>query len=389
MQVGALPTPTLAPPTATPIPTPTPDIIAQSSQGAGERPSEWDDGDVTLITMASPYLVFADGGRAIELFEDGFSAREYVLIERGFRLRVQWNGLWLANAHGVANLTMAVNVQPPWASEYESWDWVSTDDVEGWGSSYQLQLLDSTLWFSEPGAYRVSAEVDVTVRDDDGEDTRSANFETELMALVPPESIDAAEDVTLIQPRLGDLEYQGVFIDWRAWGLGPCAVRVDDSALTRKLDEACVAADSGDWQGGTLALQAALDIVDDDAELAALLRGHIGVLASVAGAWNVAARNYREALDLWIEQGRAYETALTLHNLGIALVELQRWDEGVDLLEQSWRLRDKLGDYVGTALTYGQFSMYWDSAESQTDASNTMREYGMPQGDILASLIDD
>jgi tetratricopeptide (TPR) repeat protein len=388
VQVGANPTPTLAP-APTLAPTPTPDMFAQSSRGAGERPSEWDDYEVFLTTLASPYLVFAPGGRAIELFAEELSPREYALTEHGFRLRVQWNGLWLTDVYGVANVTLSIYVQPPWTSDYEQWDWVSTDDVEGWGSSYQVQLLDSTLWFSQPGAYQLAAEIDVSARMEDGEDARDFTFETELIALHPPDSIETAQDVTLIQPRLGDLEAQGVFIDWRAWGLGPCAVRVDDPALTRKLDEACVAADAGDWQRGTLALQDALDLAGDDPEWVGLLRGHIGVLASVAGAWNVAARNYREALDIWIAEGRGYETALTLHNLGIALVHLEQWDEGVDLLEQAWNLRDKMGDYMGSALTYGQFSIYWDSSESMESAGGTMRDFGMPQGDLLLALLDE
>jgi tetratricopeptide (TPR) repeat protein len=184
------------------------------------------------------------------------------------------------------------------------------------------------------------------------------------------------------------LEWQGIFLDWRAWNLGPCAVRLDDPALMRQLDDACVAAENGDWQGATTALQTALDLTDDRV-LTATLRGHIGMLAAVAETWNVAVRNFREALDLWTMQGDSLAVAITLHNLGIVLIKLEQWEEGSALLSQGWRLRDEIGDYTGNALTWGQFGLIWDDRGTVEGASSTLRDYGMTlQSDVLVAWLE-
>jgi tetratricopeptide (TPR) repeat protein len=237
----------------------------------------------------------------------------------------------------------------------------------------------------------VRADVEARARDDGGnEDARSASFETRVIALPPADSarVEAAQDTTLHQPRLGELEWQGIFLDWRAWNLGPCAVRLDDPALMRQLDDACVAAENGDWQGATTALQTALDLTDDRV-LTATLRGHIGMLAAVAETWNVAVRNFREALDLWTMQGDSLAVAITLHNLGIVLIKLEQWEEGSALLSQGWRLRDEIGDYTGNALTWGQFGLIWDDRGTVEGASSTLRDYGMTlQSDVLVAWLE-
>ncbi|MBI5668570.1 MAG: tetratricopeptide repeat protein [Chloroflexi bacterium] len=376
--------------TLTPVPQPTATPFRQASASGGALSYGAEDDDSMVVrTVAYPHIVLGRNGAEIEPFEQTLLPQEYISANSGygFRLRVDWRMLWLQDVHGTGRVTMETFVQPPWSSDYESWDWVSTEDREAWGPDFQNELLDSTLWLDTPGLYRVRAMVEVhTWIENVGERGSQAIFETQLLVLsVPPEGIPSSNEYFV--PTFGDLESQGLFPDWRGWAFGPCAVTTDNETVTRLLDAACLSVEAGDLNAAAVNLQQTLD-AEQNPRILATVRGQLGMLAAVNSQWNIAARNFREALNLWQAEDDAVGVAHSLHNLGTVLIWAGRSEEGDYWLNQANQLQNQIGDWIGGLFTAAQFSVYWNATDYAEYVVGEFNNRGLPQAEPLQAWLD-
>lgn len=384
VKLGSIPTPTIAPiPTETALP---PRVEAAAGLVAYNAP---DDDSVLVRTIAYPHLLYFPGGVTVEMFDQSANPQEYMVITNGlgFRLRANWDALWLSDAYGTGHVVMDVYWKPPGHDDFEYAQYAATEDWEVYGADFRNELLDATLYFPEAGVYGVRAVLTVAASDGNGSDfTDEMTYETEVVALNSPESIESSA----LQPPFGDLENNGLLLDWRGWAFGPCFIKTEDNPeATRALDQACSAVESGDGPGAQNALQAALDTLGDDPVLQGRLRQQMGTLAAVAGQWNAAARHFGEALSLWQNQYNAFEVGIALHNLATALLAAQHAEEAAPLLDQAGQLRDQMGDYPAATLTWAELAYYyWQSVEALDYYVQVLNENGLPQAAVVQAWAD-
>jgi hypothetical protein len=240
---------------------------------------------------------------------------------------------------------------------------------------------------SDPGLYRLRVVLTIKGRlDEQPERTQTATLETELVLMSQPVDDPPLEN-EYFQPVFGELENQQIFTDWRSWAFGPCAVTTDNQTVTRLLDEACVAVENGALDTTTTRLQQALD-EEENPRVLAVLRGQLGMLAAVYGQFNIGARHFREALNLWQAEDDALGTAYSLHNLGILTALSGRWNEGEYWLNQAAQLQTQVGDWVGGMLTGAQLSVYWGATEYADYILDQLNERGLPQAKPLRAWLD-
>jgi tetratricopeptide (TPR) repeat protein len=399
VQIAPIVTPTVAPtvtPAPTFTPTPPPPIVGESAAGLVAR-SEPDDSEVVVIQVAAPHIVYDTEGVVIEPFREWAHPNQYFLIDTGlgYRLRVNWSALWLVDSYGTGKVELDVQMQYPGEKVYQSIQYASTEDFEGWGSDHRNQLLDTTLYLPESGDYSLRAYIRVTATDSNGNTYNVEEvYESTIIAVYsPPKILMTPED---FMPQFADLEANNILLDWRGWRFGPCLTRTDDTPdAARQIDEACVAFANDDWGGTFQALEGALDAAGDNLMLANRMRQQLGTLAAAMGQWEVAQRYFREALVAARSQDDALEVTIALRNLGIALrnygVEQgnqDMQDEAELYLWQSIHLSDQLEDYLGAALTWGQFGYYWESYDTLNWVANSMSENGMQQADYVRAWAD-
>jgi tetratricopeptide (TPR) repeat protein len=381
-------TPTVAP-TLTPSPQPP---IIMSSAGLVAR-SEPDDGEVVVKTIAYPHLVFAPGVVSLTMFPQWAAPQEYMVVDsgRGLRLRASWRALWLADSAGSGRVSVDVYLRWPGESDFAFMQTASTEDFESAGEDFREELLDSTVYLPESGDYRLRVVTRVTMSESSGQEaSQETIYETDVIAVYSPsEPLTAPEDYA---PAFGglDLEWSGWLIDWRGWRKGPCFLSTDAyPEATAQLDTACVQFENGDWGAAAEALQAALGTVGEDMALQNRLRQQLGTLAAAAGQWNVAVRHFTEGLKAARELDDSQEVGIALHNLGVALRAAGMNDEGDQRLFQSAQVFDQIGDYLGAALTWGQFSTFWRSADTAGWVYSVFSDHGLPQAEVLGEWRDE
>jgi tetratricopeptide (TPR) repeat protein len=384
VRVAPIPTPTLAATDTPPL-----EVLPSAGLVAYSAP---DDDSMLVRTVAYPHLVYAPDGIAVEMMEQWPAPQEYMLYDNnvGLRLRTDWRALWLSGAYGSGHVVMDVSLQSPGMADFEYAQYAATQPFEAWGADFRNELLDATLYFAAPGSYRVRALVTVKAQNDSGAQVvRDVTYEMNVIALSSPAEAPTGDPADFA-PRFGEVESWGFLLDWRGWDEGPCYIQTDDNAeATRRLDEACVAVEDGDAAGAETGLTAALDAAGDDPYLLGLLRGQLGLLASAQGQWNVAARHFQESLELWRAGDQSQHVVIALHNLGIALLAAERWDEGNYHLSQSAQLAEQMQDWGGAMLTWAQLSRYWDSQESLDYFAGEMTANGWAQAWVLQSWADE
>jgi hypothetical protein len=379
-------TPTVAP---TLTPSPQPPIIT-SSAGLVAR-SEPDDSEVVVKTIAYPHLVFAPGVVSLTMFSQSAAPQEYMVVDsgRGLRLRTSWRALWLADSSGSGRVSVDVYLRWPGQEDFVFLQTASTQDFESSGEDFREELLDSTVYLPESGDYRLRTVTRVTMSESSGQEgSQEAIYETDVIAVYKPsEPLTAPEAYAT---DFGDLEWQGWLVDWRGWRQGPCFLSTDPyPEATALLDTACVQFENGDWGAAADALQAALGAVGEDVTLQNRLRQQLGTLAAAAGQWNVAVRHFTEGLKAARMLNDAQEAGIALHNLGMALRAAGMNDEGDQSLFQSAQVFDQIGDYLGAALTWGQFSAFWRSADTAEWVYSVFSDHGLPQAEVLAQWRDE
>jgi tetratricopeptide (TPR) repeat protein len=380
-----IPTPTLA---STPIPPPP--IQADSAAGlvAVEAP---DDESVLVKMIAMPHIVYATSGIQIEMFEQWAAPVEYFVVDADLdlRLRVAWSALWLEEAYGAGRISMDVYLQSPEGEEFLMVESATTEDFESWGADQRDELLDSTIYLPDVGEYQLRVETTVHVNDESGiEDSRSAIYETRLIALnSPPRLLTTPED---FMPQFGDLEANGSLLDWRGWRFGPCLLRADEMPeVAEALSEACVGFASGDWDATTAALLNALESAQDNPALQSRIYQQIGTLAAEADDWETAQTAFREALNTAQMEDDALEVRIALHNLAVSQFMTKVYDEAEQNLWQAIQISDQIEDWMGSALSYGQFGYYWESPDTLDWVVEVMIDSAMPQAEILEGWAED
>lgn len=103
----------------------------------------------------------------------------------------------------------------------------------------------------------------------------------------------------------------------------------------------------------------------------------------------MAVRRFIEGLKAARMLNHAQEVGIALHNLGMALRAAGMNDEGDQHLFQSAQVFDQIGDYLGAALTWGQFSAFWRSADTAEWVDSVFSDYGLPQAEVMAQWQDE
>jgi hypothetical protein len=373
----------IAAPTSTPFQRslPSAEAISSGAEDDEERVVRW---------IAYPHVVLGATANVIEMFPQAMRPIDYLTFDGSFayRMRVDWRALWLEEVEGSARVTLETYLQQPGASDFEYWDYVSTEDQWASGPDFRNQLLDATIWLPGPGAYQVRGVLTVDAMQPDVlKQNATAEFTTELYAFTTPPYENVPSGNEYFTPAFGDLEAQGVFMDWRSWAFGPCSTSSGVEAVTSALDTACQAVENGDLVAARDALQSALD-QETDPLIKGVLRGQLGMIAAVFGQWNIANRHFREALNLWQAGDRAVEAASSLHNLGITLVTLNRWEEGEPMLQQAGQLRGQIGDWNGNDFTSAQLAVYYGALDWMEYLVSLFWEREYPQAQALQNWYD-
>ena len=132
----------------------------------------------------------------------------------------------------------------------------------------------------------------------------------------------------------------------------------------------------------------AKDSADDNPALQSRIFQQLGTLAAVSGNRQKARECFEEGLHAARAQNDALEVAIALHNLGISQKMTDLSDEGEQNLWQSIQLSDQIEDWLGAALTYGQFGYYWQDTGTLEWVTTTLRDNGIPQSAITQSWLD-
>jgi len=381
-------TPTVAP---TPQPLPMADVQAEFSAGLVAREAP-DDDEVQVAYLAAPHLIYnSDGSVTVDMMPE--SAQDFYFVVNtgvGLRLRVDWRAIWVTGGAGGGKVGMDVYLRAPDAAE-DDFRWVeNASTAEFWEESatHHEELLDSTLYLPGTGDYGVRVEVKAEAWNEatgayvEGLHT----YQVKVMALNQPD--DLLDTIEALSPAFGDLEEQGVFMDWRGWQFGPCFVRSEgNTAFTQLLDEGCSAFEDGDWDNAANALQDALS-ADDSPALQNRLRQQLGMLAGASGRWNVAVRHFTEGLSIAHSLHDSLEIAIALHNLGASLINAGFLDESEPYLWQAINLYDQMGDSRGAAVAWAELAAYWESLETLEWVIQTLYDHGLPQAAILQTFRD-
>lgn len=390
-----VPTTPTAAPTETVSPQPIEGVVAESfaESAAGlvayDAP---DDEGKYVVNIASPYIVFYNGGSTVEVLPEWFANEEFFVANTGmgFRLRTRWHAVWLADSSGGGRVSLAVSLRHPGNDEYQPATFAETENFELDGADHREELLDATLYLPGAGDYDLRAILNVEATDytNGGNSAGDHTYETRIIALNRPDPLPVSNED--LMPRFGDLEQNRVLIDWRGWRYGPCFLQTEgNAAITSALDAACVAFEGDDWNSAANALQDALNAAGDDVWLQNRLRQQLGTLAAEARQWNVAVRHFREGLTAARATYDSLEVAVALHNLAITLHEAGFEDEVEGLMWQSISLRDQMGDYPAAYLTWAQFAAYWESADTFSWVVPSMWDAGMPQAELAQQWWDD
>ncbi len=380
-------------PIPTPVPTDVPIAPPPGSPSAGLVANSAPDDDRKIIrTVAAPHLVFAPENTLVaEMLPQWANPTEYLVGNSGygFRMRAEWNALWLTDTYGRGFIELAVDWKPPQASDFEPAQYAATEEFEAWGADERSELLDATIYLEQPGIYELRATTRVTMTAEDGTQVPGESlYETRLVVLNRPGSFPS--DPSDYVPAFGELESQGILLDWRGWRRGPCFVETDGNVeANRQLDEACIAFEGGDWGQAMDDLQRALDMAGENTVLQNRIRQQMGILAGASDQWNVAVRNFRAALAAAQSSDDAFEVALALRNLGVALRQAELNDEGDFYLFQAIQVFDQLEDWLGSALGWGQFGVYWDSPDTLEWVAGVLSDNGLPQGDLIWGWIEE
>ncbi len=363
------------------------DVRAESSAGL-VAVSAPDDGDVHVITVSEPVIVFMPGSAAIEPLAAWSSGDEYFVMRadggRGLRLRASWQGVWLTDSNGGGQVALDValrsHAEPD--ADYQYVDQALSSEFWADYPTRQGALLDSTLYLTEVGDHDLRAVVTVNVEDYTGGAAVSAEavYETRLRVLMAPETFPTS--VEAFAPGFAELESEFIFLDWRGWAFGPCYVQTDSYPdATRALDAACTAFESGEWVDAGAALHDALMATEGDSPLQNRLRQQLGTLAAGVGEWNIAVRHFREGLAIAHGSADALDVAIALNNLGVALIEAGFQEEGKTLLWQAIGVHDQLDDYPGALIPWITMAGIEESNDSFAWIVPELQGYGLLQAE--------
>ncbi|MGF1506223.1 MAG: tetratricopeptide repeat protein, partial [Anaerolineae bacterium] len=304
--------------------------------------------------VAGVGVAFSSGEPAVTISAEPLPERDYILVGEPYHLRTQWALVWPEGTSDAAGGEIIV--------EIEGLGVVGEgylDHVDKIGPDLWQDTVDAVVEIPEAGAYTGQAIIFMEVNGDVIEE----RIPFGITALPFPDESDRPAE-SLLEPAFGELEYDGIFLDWRAWYGGPCRLEADTPETIRLLDEACLFATELALVETADLLLEALDQSRDDPVLQARLRDQLGVIYAVFGDWEIAARQFRESLRIWETQADTLATAAALHNLGTAEMMLGQDAAGEALLIHAVQIRDLADDWPAVLLTWALFSVYAGDPEA-------------------------
>jgi tetratricopeptide (TPR) repeat protein len=319
--------------------------------------------------VAQAYTAHGEEAEATVFMEGTPGSPWYVLIDEAELLfQVNWFGYWAEGAAGSAEIYAELTAEPtegePLFTDAESGEFGED------GPLYINKAVVLPFEADEVGRYGVTISVTALAAGEGA--IAEGGYSTEVVALSRPVG-DFPDDG---EPRFGTLEEDGFFLDWRGWRGGPCRTSVDDAAVTRTLDEACLVGEDAEALAALLTEALEGDLTPAEQ---ARIREQAGYAYAARGDWEIAARQFREALRRWEDEDDAYAVAVALHNLGVAEGALGRPAEA--LLVQAIELREQMDDWSGFFVTWAQLGVLWQDAGTLYEAAEALEELGWPQAD--------
>lgn len=342
--------------------------------------------------FAAPQVVFAGEEMVFtDLFLMEMPPRDYLILGDTGEYIARANGsiLWLNEGFGEALIQTRATITREDGETYDlvaSSGVVSGEATERWAEPVEILLVPD-----EPGIYRLELVSEVNIFDPT-EEARASTIMTEVVVLSRPTEA-WTEEARYGNPQYGSLLDDGLLLDWRAYGEGPCRLSTDNAELAILIDEACLSNQTADADGLFEVYLEVLELASEDPQIEADLRDQIGLVFASTGEWQLAARQFQESLRIWIELDNAYRVGAALHNLGVTDLATDRVDEATRNLEQGLQIREHSDDFPGIFLSYGQLGLFWEEPEALYEAGEVLSdlewEQGPPLLDIAADIDND
>lgn len=349
-----------------------------------QRAEEQFEGGMMEQDLGTVHLTFTPETAHVLLYDNGLLWSQYMIANDDNRLRFlqRFQAQWTADAsEAPAIIRLELFVKNFETDTFDLWDateyWVSGEGPNAWSDDFVLDFIPE-----DAGYYWFKLRISV---DYDDEIVSSSEQFFELFALTEPDVVP--NDAGWAYPQYGDLEAEGILLDWRGWHFGPCELLREGDASADALDAACEAEDDGDADALMAHLETAL-AESDDLWLQAAIYDQLGMIAAAQGAWAQALDHFEAACKLWLDVDDAFYLSANLHNVAIAYWQLGEVDNLVAPLTGAQTLREQLGDEIGAALTWAQTSILYEDWENLYGLSDWMRDLGLPQAEALQELAE-
>jgi hypothetical protein len=276
--------------------------------------------------------------------------RAYVLQYKQGWADVDYSATWFSTPQSTVRISIKLYRR---RSPELPWEPIGSDETELNAQSAQDTQADSIgvgLPGEETGLYYVRAEVAVVAYPGSGQIvTETATNEFDVMVLKDPGEIKA--DFDAVRPAVGELSADNLFLDWRVWKGGPCAIteKAQSDPSGDNVARACEALNNGDlettlstyWQAAQQAR---------DPELGSCLWEQFGLLLATAKNWDGAANAFQAAVTTNEARADAWHVAMNLHNYATASFMRGADEQGWHAYSRFWELRSGFWDEFGSRL---------------------------------------
>ena len=337
----------------------------------------------TLNTIGISHITFAPEGVYITAVDWPLLTPQYFIMDAGWGYKIQhdWTVSWAANTYGEGEIELSVYVRPPETEEFELWD-TNTVYVADEGEALWQDVVESILYFDDIGYHDIVMEINILVNV--GEDAVEKHYSVESQVVVLPPADDIIFDINAFVPLFGELEANGLLMDWRALHGGPCDLPVpEEDNLDDLIAEICTAYAEDDL-GRLVQLLNAAQLQTDAHWFKAIVQDQLGMIMAITEQWVFAHGYFSQAFENWLLDGSPLETSISLHNLAIAQAVTEQHDASAISLQQVELMREQLGDEIGGLLTWTQIAVFSDDLDSVDELTVWMEEWDMPQADALS-----
>lgn len=350
--------------------------------------NEGDFDDALLVqAVGTAYISFTPGQVAALLNVEELLTPQYLLAaeEYGIRFEQAWRAQWLPDAlANEATLELVLWVKDWESDDYAIWQEEDVYLIEDGANAWEDALL-LDFYPDEPGVYEMRLEARASA---DDALLKQAEQQLVVFALPPPNFV--LDDPLTAFPQFGELERDGILLDWRGWHDGPCTMLDEvDAELLPFFEAACEA--EGDFEALKEPLFAALEVLAerDDPELMAIVHDQLGVVAATCQYWDDAVYHFQQAHDLWLADEVAFHLAVTLHNLAVAQWQVGADEAVITSLVGAQTLREQMDDELGAALTWTHTTILFNDLEFIDGLIDWLDSFQLPQADSLRDWLED